>query len=460
MTYFNNSTVTLGRLIRAALVFLCTALAAPAHPCARSIRASCPAAAPAHPSARPHLLIPALAAPGLQAQRSIRASDGQEPECSEAHGRTRAACPAPTHPRATPYRPPSDAVVLATVPAGTRTAITSPRNLQNALAQAAADIELARASGDPRYLGYAQSALGPWWSAKDAPLPALLIRAQIHQHNHSFAPALRDLDHALVLDPRNAQARLTRAAIHQVQGKYTEAAADCRSLALIVEPLVTADCISRVSSHRGDAHGAYRKLLAMRDRANEMEPRQRREIELTLADISMRLGDAVTARQHYEQAIAATDVDAYTLLAFADFLLDQHEYRQVVTLFEHHAEYADLLLRAALAARAAGAANAGYLAQRLREQYAAHQRRGDFVPSRDYAKFLLDIEGKASAALNAALTNWQSQREPSDAIIVVRAAIAAGRPTAAAPVVTFVRQHGLEDVRLARLLNQVLPERP
>lgn len=362
--------------------------------------------------------------------------------------------------RAAPYQPTSDAVVLATLPAGARPVVTGPRDLGSAVAQAAADVESARSTGDPRYLGYAQSALGPWWNAKDAPLPVLLLRAQIHQHNHSFAAALVDLDHVLALDPRNAQARLTRAAIHQVQGNYAAAATDCRSLALLVEPLITVDCMSRLGSLRGEARDAYRKLLMLRDRADDMEPRQRREVELTLADISTRLGDIEAARQHYDRALSGADADAYTLLTFADFLLDQGEYRQVTALFARYPDYADLLLRAALAARAVNAVNAGQLAQRLREQYAAHQRRGDFVPSRDYARFLLDIEGKASAALDAALFNWRSQREPADALIVVRAAIAAGRPAAAEPVVAFVREHGLEDVRLSRLLLPPQESRP
>jgi hypothetical protein len=364
----------------------------------------------------------------------------------------------PTAAQAAPYRPTSDTVVLATVPAGVRAVTASSRNLQGVVAQASSDIELARTSGDPRYLGYAQSALTPWWNAKDPPLPVILLRAQIHQHNHSFAAALADLDRALTLDPGNPQARLTRAAIHQVQGDYAAAATDCRSLALLVEPLVTADCISRANSHRGAARDAYRRLLTMRDHAHGMEPRQRREIELTLADISTRLGDSEHAREHYEQALSATDVDAYTLLTFADFLLYQRQYGPVLALFERYPDYADLLLRAALASRAMNAANADKLSQRLREQYAAHQRRGDFVPTRDYARFQLDIEGNASAALEAALFNWKSQREPADALIVVRAAIAAGKPTAAAPIVAFVREHGLEDVRLAGLLARISPE--
>lgn len=359
------------------------------------------------------------------------------------------------HARAAPYEPTSDSVVLATVPASTRNAMTRPRDLYSAVAQAAADLETARISGDPRHLGYAQSALGPWWNAKDAPVSVLLVRAQIHQHTHSFAAALADLDRALVLAPRNAQARLTRAAIHQVQGNYTAAATDCRSLALLVEPLVTVDCMSRVDSHRGKARAAYASLLALRDRADRIEPQQRREIELTLADIALRLGDAESARQHYDQARSATDPDAFTLLACADFLLEQREYPKVIALFERHADHADLLLRAALAARATNAADASSLARRLREQYAAHERRGDFAPSRDYARFLLDIEDDAAAALDAALANWRSQREPADAIIVVRAALAAGRPSAAAAVAAFVREHALEDVRLTPLLARI-----
>jgi tetratricopeptide (TPR) repeat protein len=365
----------------------------------------------------------------------------------------------PMQSQAAPYQPASDDAVLATVPAGLRTATVGPRDLQSAVAQASSDIESARSTGDPRYLGYAQSALGRWWSATDAPLSVILIRAQIHQHNHAFEAALADLDHALILDPRNAQARLTRAAIHQVQGNYAAAAMDCRSLALLVEPLVTVDCMSRLSSVRGDARRAYEKLVAMRDRAEGLEPRRRREIELTLADISNRLGELETARQHYDQALSATAADAYTLLTLADFLLEQHDYDQVTELFERYPDYADLLLRAALASQATHAATAGQLSRRLSDQYAAHQRRGDFVPSRDYARFLLDVEGKASAALDAALTNWKSQREPADALIVVRAAIAAGRPRAATPVLTFVREHGLEDVRLVPLLAKI-PQEP
>jgi hypothetical protein len=40
------------------------------------------------------------------------------------------------------------------------------------------------------------------------------------------------------------------------------------------------------------------------------------------------------------------------------------------------------------------------------------------------------------------------QREPDDLLILLRAAQAAQRPEAAAPALLFMRQQGLEDVRL------------
>lgn len=356
-----------------------------------------------------------------------------------------------------PYQPKSDTVVLATVPAGARSAAKRPQDLQSAIMQAADDVELARTSGDPRYLGYAQAALQPWWQSANAPLPVVLIRAQVHQHNHAFKAALADLDHALSVDPRNAQAHLTRSAIHQVQGNYAAAEADCRSLVLTAPPLTTADCLSRVISHRGQAEPAYQKLAALSARFEGSDARQLKEVKLTLADIATRLGDREAAMRHYETALGATEADAYTLLSFADFLLDSREFQRVAELFAQHPTYQDLLLRAALAARATNAANSGELARRLREQFQAHQRRGDFVPTRDYARFLLDIESDAPSALNAALFNWRSQREPADARIVLRAAIAAHDPDAAAPVIGFIQQNNLQDVRLTSLLGLMHP---
>jgi Tfp pilus assembly protein PilF len=355
-----------------------------------------------------------------------------------------------------PYKPASDDAVLATLPfsspANARQRVGSTSNLPDLIAQAIEDLEMARNSGDPRYLGYAQATLGSWWTMADPPTDVALVRAQIHQHNHHFPAALSDLGKVLARDPRNAQALLTRAAIQQVRGNYAAADIDCRRLVLLASALTTADCLNQVASLRGHARTAYQKQLALRDRHMSLDDRERREIELTLADIATRLGNTGAARDHYTAALRAGEPDAYTLATFADFLLDQREFAAAINLAREYSSHQDLLLRAALAAKGTGVG--ADLAGEVRSQYAAFRRRDDFVPSRDYARFLLDIEADAPAALQAALFNWRSQREPADARIVLRAALASHQPELAAPVISFIEANKLEDVRLQELIRQ------
>jgi hypothetical protein len=82
----------------------------------------------------------------------------------------------------------------------------APGDLSRATTLAAAHVRIARQEGDPRYLGYAQAALAPWWSDPNAPTSVLVLRATIRQSLHDFDAAVVDLGTALQREPRNAQA--------------------------------------------------------------------------------------------------------------------------------------------------------------------------------------------------------------------------------------------------------------
>jgi hypothetical protein len=222
--------------------------------------------------------------------------------------------------------------------------------------------------------------------------------------------------------------------------------------------LTTADCLSRIASHRGQARAAYARLESLRANSSEADSRQLHEMDLTLADIAARLGDAEAARTHYTNALHR--VDAYTLATFADFLLDERRFDDVLDLAQRYPAYQDLSLRVALAARATNSADSRPLQYRVRAQYAAYRQRGDFVPTRDYARYLLDIESDAPAALHAALINWRTQREPGDARIVLRAALAANEPRAADEVVAFIERNALEDPHLADCIARLRGKAP
>src|SRR5207244_9251419 len=90
---------------------------------------------------------------------------------------------------AAPYVPKDDATVLERLPVRPGDPIArelrqlraelarDPQNLGTALRLAERYYELAGAEGDPRYIGYAQAGLRPWWDLRDPPLEARVMRA-------------------------------------------------------------------------------------------------------------------------------------------------------------------------------------------------------------------------------------------------------------------------------------------
>ena len=103
--------------------------------------------------------------------------------------------------------------------------------------------EQAMAQGDPRYVGYAQAALKPWWDLPEPPTRVLVMRATLVQYRHDFSSALADLARALERDPEDARAWSLRAVIHLVQADYAESRRDCARLAPLVEQVIAIGCM-------------------------------------------------------------------------------------------------------------------------------------------------------------------------------------------------------------------------
>ena len=80
------------------------------------------------------------------------------------------------------------------------------------------------------------------------------------------------------------------------------------------------------------------------------------------------------------------------------------------------------------------------------------RRRGDTPHQRELARYLLEVEADPVAALPVALNNWAQQREPADALLVLKAAAGAGRNEAARPVKDWLRDTGVQDQRITRHL--------
>ncbi len=372
---------------------------------------------------------------------------------------------------AAPRQPASDAEVLERLPARA----LDPRQremteLRRRLAQRPDDLALAlrlahryyaevAAEGDPRYIGYAQAALAPWWSLPNPPQPVRVMRAILLQFNHQFDAAIVDLQTAVKADPGNSEAWAWLAAIAMVRGDYALARSACHALAPQAAPAVAAGCLAHVDAttgHAAMAADALRAALRADVQASAQTDAGERLWALTrLAEIEQRRGRYAPAEALYREALALGVTDGYLLAAYADLLLDQGRATEVLALLQGRERSDLLLLRLALAAKASADPRQARWQRDLAARFDAARLRGDTVHQKEESRFALQLLGDAPRALALARENYAVQREPSDARTLLEAALAARQPQAAAPVLAWLNSSGIESVVLHDLAKKL-----
>ncbi len=368
---------------------------------------------------------------------------------------------------ASPYLPKSDAQVLEKLPFRPNDPIAremaqmrgelqrNPRNLDVAVSLARRYYGLVAEEGDPRYLGYAQAALGPWWELPEPPIPVQVLRASLAQFRHDFAGALDDLSKVLVRDPRQGQARALRATIHIVQARYGLARADCLALQGVSSELIAAGCEAMVDGLTGKAPAAYTRLDAVLRAHPEAPPDEKLWVLLRLAEMAQRLGRTDAAELQFKQALALGITDTFLLAAYADFLLLQNRAAEVNTMLKDKIRSDTLLLRLVLAERILKLPEGRESEATLAARYAAAQLRGDTVHQQEEAQFELKVRNNPRRALALAEENWKVQLEPRDARIFLEAALALKDPAAAQPVLRWLDESHIEDQVLATLAQRI-----
>lgn len=362
---------------------------------------------------------------------------------------------------ALPFEPDSPETVLEKLPRAAFSRVKQIRpqpqetNITTIVARAQEYISASRSEADPRYLGYAQALLKPWWSLSTAPVPVLVLRATIKQSLHDFGGALEDLDLLLSIDPQNAQGWLTRATVLQVQGRLTEAKKACLPLFQTAPRHIAVACLASVASLNGEAMKSYQLLDSALHLPESIPTGEKLWMLTILGEIAVGLGEREKAETHFQQALALNPADVYLLAAYSDFLLEGQRYEQTNTLLKEHERIDALLLRRAIARQAIKAANADQDRKELASRFKTSRTRGDATHSREEARFTLALTTDTARALELARSNWQTQKEPADALIFLEAALAASNPTAAAPVLEWMKETGIEHHHLRMLARQI-----
>jgi len=298
---------------------------------------------------------------------------------------------------------------------------------------AAAYIGLARKNADPRYFGYAKALLIPYVSAvsihKDN-IGLLLNWADIQQTLHQFDAATNTLDRIVLLDPKTPRAHLMRASIRQVKGDYRGALTDCTALIGQTSMLVITSCITQIKGNTGALEMSYKTLSQQLFRHQYDDNPEKSWAFSILADMAMRLGKTKAADRYFRQALAFQTEDYFVLAAYADFLLLSGNNKAVIQLLSDYLFVDALLLRYCIANQRPDRPESAVKNDHnrrvieLESRYLAGEKRGNLGHLKDRALFLLKLKFDPVAALQLASLNWQTNKEPVDALVLLECALA------------------------------------
>jgi predicted Zn-dependent protease len=331
-----------------------------------------------------------------------------------------------------------------------------PSNAGVAVSLAQILINRSRSEGDPRPAGQALAVLSPWSNATTAPIEVLMQRANAQQHLHDFQSARLNLEQLVKREPRHAQAWLTLATLHRLQGRYAASNQACAAVDRARESFYAQACFAENMGLQGQTQKARSVLQALAvDDGCTVD--QRVWLLTTLAELEVRSKRNDVAEQAYKSAMLLSPRDAYAAVSYGDFLLQQNRAADAVVLLKDQARSDAVLLRLTWARQQIKAPEATLdlkeLTERMSQDKLNPQER--LGHAREHAMFALWIQKDPKRALELARTNLTVQREPVDLLLLAQAARAAQvSPQAVAlkEVRQLKKELGLFDERLDALL--------
>lgn len=370
--------------------------------------------------------------------------------------------------QAAPRTPLSDSEVLEHLPmrpgdstarglAALRAALaTKPADALAAAALAQAYFDLAMARGDPRYVGYAEAVLATFEPRMTAEL--LLVRGQLRQYRHQFEEALADFAAALQRDANLAQAHAWRGAIFLVQARYPEVQQTCSALQNLNRSALANACLGLLHAYSGRLQAAQASL----QQALQASPYPESQLWLLtrLGEVATWRGQSAQAEGYFKSALALGLDDGYLLAAWSDFLLDAGRPAEVVELLSDWEASDGLLLRLAESETLLKLPAAAKHTQAIADRFAAARLRGDVTHRAEEARFELRLRSQPAVSLALAQANYQVQREPRDARVLLEAAMAARQPASAQAALDWLRSSGFEDPRLRSLAKVLTGDAP
>jgi tetratricopeptide (TPR) repeat protein len=313
---------------------------------------------------------------------------------------------------ATPYTPTNESDVVATWQV-----LDNKKNVIN-LERVREFIEQGQYPGESDYrYGRAKTWLqSQLIQNKKVSVELLYLYARVLQHQHQFDSALKYLDEALALDPKNINSWLLKSNIHMVQGHADLAKQACLAMLGHTNIIVLTACALDVASQDGQLDDSYKELNRLSTSQGLAESPEQQWIMQMLADMALRNDMPAAAEKHLESFDLET-ATVSVLALWADTQLALLKYDQVLirlapVVNAHPIQDDALLLRLTIAEKAYS--KLPYWQNIFAQRVALRELRNDSLHAAELARYYLDVNIKPEKALYWAKINWQVAQQYGD----------------------------------------------
>lgn len=236
--------------------------------------------------------------------------------------------------------------------------------------------------------------------------------------------------------------------------RYDEARASCRALIPLTSPAVVTSCVAPIDALTGRYEVARHSLENALPTAGSLE--QQRWLYALLGELAYWNGDLTRAEQALGSALALEPDNHRILALHVDLLLDTGRARQALSMLTGQEADDALLLRLALAYRKLDLKEAASAsAVQLQGRFDRARARGEGPLARDEARLYLNLPGHERRALDLARASFRAQRKPSEARLLMEAALHARDPKAAEPALRWLARTEFESPELRLLASQL-----
>lgn len=317
------------------------------------------------------------------------------------------------------------------------------------VALAKAFLERAHAMREPMYMGRAEAALAAAAARPEASFETRRLFAETLQYRHEFTAAERLLDTVLRHSPVDVAARTQRASVRLVRGDFAGARGDCAQLlATASSQSVALACLAE--SHAGSGRFEQAQALLAAYPLNPGEDPAARAYFLTVrAELAERADAIDRAIADYSAALTSMPREDSIRAALADALIARGDLEEANALLDIERPSLALVVRRVSCTHGAQRERLRALAAGWLELEAA---RGDALHYREAAMLAL-AGGDATRALQAAQTNFTTQKELADVRVLARAAVAAGDQAARRQLSDWMQATGFRDAVSENMLG-------